>query len=74
MTMQETTLAPVQQSQRTAIVDILRGWALLGVVLTNYVDYYYLGMDWQKFKADAVTSTLMAIGQIFFQAKSSLSI
>ena len=70
MTMQETSLAPVQQSQRIVIVDILRGWALLGVVLMNYVDYYYLGMDWQKFKGDILTNVLMGTGQIFFSAKS----
>jgi len=30
---------PLNQSQRTAIVDILRGWALIGVVLMNYLDF-----------------------------------
>ncbi len=37
--MEATTINPIQQTQRTAIVDILRGWALLGVVIMNYIEF-----------------------------------
>ncbi len=68
--MQSNVLQPIQQKQRIVIIDILRGWALLGVALMNYVDYYYMGMDWSKFKPDVFTNILMMVGNIFFAAKS----
>jgi uncharacterized protein len=68
--MQTAALQPIQQRERTAIVDILRGWALLGVVLMNYVDHYYLGLDFSKFKPDLATSIMMVSGNIIFAAKS----
>lgn len=68
--MQPATVQPIQQNQRTAIVDMLRGWALLGVVLMNYVDAYYLGLDWKAFKPDITTNILMTTGNILFAAKS----
>ena len=68
--MQPTSLQPVQQTQRTAIIDILRGWALLGVVLMNYADYFYMGIDFKTFKPDLLTKILMGICNIIFSAKS----
>ena len=68
--MELQTLQPVQQSKRTAIVDMLRGWALLGVVLMNYVDYFYLGLDFEKWKPHISESILQGIGQVVFAAKS----
>ena len=68
--MQPTYHQPIQQKERTAIIDILRGWALLGVVLMNYVDAYYLGLDFKTFKPDITTNILMGFGQIVFAAKS----
>jgi uncharacterized protein len=67
----ETSLnQPIQQNQRTIIVDVLRGWALLGVVLMNYFDFFTLGRNWETFKPDTLTSVLMYITNIFFSAKS----
>jgi uncharacterized protein len=68
--MQTAALQPIQQKERTAIVDILRGWALLGVVLMNYVDHFYLGLDMPKFKPDLATNIMMISGNIIFAAKS----
>lgn len=68
--MQTSLLQPVQQTQRTAIIDILRGWALLGVVLMNYADYYYMGLDIKPFKPDLLANILMGVSGIFFSAKS----
>ncbi len=61
---------PIQTSQRTIIVDILRGWALFGVVLMNYFDFFTLGRNWETFKPDMLTNVLMFITNIFFSAKS----
>src|SRR5687767_2103582 len=68
--MQPASVQPIQQSQRTAIVDILRGWALLGVVLMNYVDYFYMGLDFSTWKPDMLANILQGFGNILFAAKS----
>lgn len=65
----QATAVPIQQNQRTAIVDMLRGWALLGVVLMNYIDYFYIGLD-QAYKPDTTARVLEMTGNIFFAAKS----
>jgi uncharacterized protein len=49
---------PIQLNQRTVIVDVLRGWALFGVVLMNYFDFFTLGRDWTNFKPDLITNIL----------------
>lgn len=61
---------PIQLNQRTIIVDILRGWALFGVVLMNYFDFFTFGRDWETFKPDTLTNVLMFITSTFFSAKS----
>jgi uncharacterized protein len=68
--MQSINMQPIQQKQRIAIVDILRGWALLGVVLMNYVDYYLLGINGKTGKPDLLTNILGGVGQVIFSAKS----
>lgn len=66
--MPSTTFIPVAQNKRIAIVDILRGWALLGVVLMNYTDIYlYLGT---KPTPDTFDNYLTLLGKIVFEAKS----
>ena len=61
---------PIQTNQRTLIVDILRGWALFGVVLMNYFDFFTLGRNWETFKPDTLTNILMYSCSIIFAAKS----
>lgn len=68
--MQEGSLFPIEHKQRIAIIDILRGWALLGVVLMNYADYFYLGLDWSVYKPDLLTSILLGVSNVIFAAKS----
>lgn len=68
--MPTTAIQPIQPSQRTAIIDMLRGWALLGVVLMNYIDYFYLGLDFSKWTPDILAKVLQMITNIFFSAKS----
>ncbi|HTM99086.1 MAG TPA: DUF418 domain-containing protein [Pedobacter sp.] len=61
---------PIQQNNRTVIVDILRGWALLGVVLMNYYDFFTLDRNWETFKPDTFTNIVMYVVSIVFAAKS----
>lgn len=67
--MESTAIQPIQQSQRTAIIDILRGWALLGVVLMNYIDYFYLGLS-PKWQPDIFARILEFTGRLVFAGKS----
>jgi uncharacterized protein len=57
-----STLQPLPSGQRLAIIDSLRGWALLGVVLMNYIGFYQPGKDYPK--------ALLWGCSIFFEAKS----
>ena len=52
--METTTIGPVGQNKRIVIVDILRGWALLGVVLMNYTAIFFS-------RASSLTPTLSII-------------
>ncbi|TBO43242.1 DUF418 domain-containing protein [Pedobacter kyonggii] len=61
---------PIQLNQRTMIIDILRGWALLGVVLMNYYDFFVLDKDPVLFKPDSLTDGLMYFSKTVFAAKS----
>lgn len=64
------TYKPIEDSKRTAIVDILRGWALLGVVVGNYVDYKYIGIPVESNTKDIFSTVLGNIHQYLFAAKS----
>jgi uncharacterized protein len=57
----ETTISPqpLPSSQRLTIIDSLRGWALLGVVMMNYIDFYSGGRN-----------PLLIGAEIIFAAKS----
>jgi uncharacterized protein len=61
---------PIEDTKRTAIVDILRGWALLGVVMGNYVDYYFIGLPIPSNTKNAFSQVLSNIHEFIFQAKS----
>jgi len=64
-------IQPIAASKRTAIVDMLRGWALLGVVLMNYNDIYWIGWVYNpKYKADTLTNILQYSSSFLFAAKS----
>jgi uncharacterized protein len=49
---------------------VLRGWAILVVVLMNYFDFFTLGQDWKVFKPSAIDNVLFFITDTFFAAKS----
>jgi uncharacterized protein len=64
------TPQPIEDQKRTAIVDILRGWALLGVVICNYTDYIHIGLPTSAIASDALSNVLRVINHLFFSAKS----
>lgn len=61
---------PIQEDKRTAIVDILRGWALLGVVIGNYVDFRYIGLERFIMKKGLFSEIISYFNLYFFSAKS----
>jgi uncharacterized protein len=67
--MQQETILPIQATERTKIVDILRGWAILGVVLGNYGDYADIGKPF-KHSPDTLSNIMGGINQFVFAAKS----
>lgn len=60
---------PIGQNQRSAIVDILRGWALLSVVLVNYGIFFSFNINVRVPSDDIVSKVLKGIVQVFFQTK-----
>jgi uncharacterized protein len=60
---------PVEQSKRTAIVDILRGWAILGVAIGNYSDFLHIGVE-HKINNSIISDILFYFNRYFFAAKS----
>lgn len=67
--MLSTQIQPIKTSQRTVIVDILRGWAILGVVIGNYTDFSGLGKP-VTIAPDKISTALGMFEQYFFAAKS----
>jgi uncharacterized protein len=59
---------PIDPSRRTPIIDVLRGWALLGVVLVNFSIFFSYGTAWPGIH-DLRSSVLQSIVQIVFLAK-----
>jgi len=64
------SIQPIQEDKRTAIVDILRGWALLGVVIGNYVDFRYIGLESSILKKGIFSEIISYFNLYFFSAKS----
>ena len=62
------TLTPVKQSQRIAIVDILRAYALLGVVIINYTGF----QGWDSSHGNSIDTVLGFISTYVFFRKSAL--
>jgi uncharacterized protein len=54
--------SPMDPARRTPVVDVLRGWALLSVVLVNFTSFFSYGTS-------AKAPALHSIIQILFQAK-----
>jgi uncharacterized protein len=54
---------------RLPIVDILRGWALLAVVLVNFAIFYTLGSATRIPPGDTISRVTKLLVQVFFQSK-----
>ena len=63
---------PVEQSKRTAIVDILRGWAILGVAIGNYSDFLFIGAP-HKITHSILSEILLTFNRYFFAGILRLS-
>jgi uncharacterized protein len=59
---------PIEQGKRTAIVDILRGWAILGVAIGNYSGLPHISVS--KESNSVLSEILSKIDQFFFAEKS----
>lgn len=70
--MQSQDIKPVEQTNRIVMVDVLRGWALIGVLLVNYFLFYYLDKEQAMHKKDAFSQILKLITDIFFTNKSRI--
>jgi|SRR5450631_317681 uncharacterized protein len=62
-------LAPKDPSQRTAIVDMLRGWALLSVVLVNYAIFYSYDAVIRVPAYDVISRALKIVISVVFVSK-----
>ena len=65
-------IKPIEQNQRIAIIDILRGWALIGVVLVNYFLFFYFGKDITIPKEDYTSQIVRLLTDIIFTNKSRI--
>lgn len=70
--MTEGNLNPVEQKDRVVIVDILRGWALIGVVLVNYFLFFYMSPNADIPQNDYVSHVSRLLTDIFFTNKSRI--
>ncbi len=66
------TITPIPQNQRIPIIDILRGWALIGVVLVNYYLFFYLDPNVRMAKNDIPSHLVRLITDLFFTNKSRM--
>jgi uncharacterized protein len=63
---------PLPQNQRTAIIDILRGWALFSVVIMNYSAIFHWNQHSLKTEPDNFTSTIENICEIVLGSKGCM--
>ncbi|HNP23833.1 MAG TPA: DUF418 domain-containing protein [Panacibacter sp.] len=61
--------SPVSQSQRTPIVDMLRGWALFSVVVMNYSTIYSWNNHASDVKADTISAFIETSSEILLGSK-----
>jgi uncharacterized protein len=64
-----TPASPIDPGRRAPIIDVLRGWALLGVVLVNFSIFFSYGMPWPGIH-DLRSAILQSIVQLVFLTKA----
>ncbi len=70
--MDRQNLEPIEQTKRLVIVDILRGWALIGVVLVNYFLFFYMTPNADIPQNDYASHISRLVTDIFFTNKSRI--
>ncbi len=58
----------MQKEQRVEIIDMLRGWALLIVVISNYL-YFAYSPEWEINGEGIIATIIKGVESIFFSAK-----
>lgn len=64
-----TDLSPIPHNQRAPIIDILRGWALFGVVLMNYATIYGWNTHANLLEPDNITQLIETSSELLFGSK-----
>jgi uncharacterized protein len=66
-----TTASPIQQNDRVVIVDIIRGFALTGVLIANFTGYNYQNLPRGVFNAisSPLDKALINFNSVFFEWK-----
>jgi uncharacterized protein len=66
-----TTALPVQQNERAVIVDVVRGFALVGVLIANFTSYIDQNLPTGIFQAisSPLDKALANINTVFFEWK-----
>src|SRR3569833_3301501 len=67
--MSTDSFRPLQQSRHIPVVDVLRGWALLGVVVMNYFDISQLIYPHQPHQG-TTEQIINSAASILFSSKS----
>lgn len=67
---EKSTLEPVPLSSRLVIIDVLRGWALLGVVIVNYMVFLGLAKDARAYDHDITARAVHSFLNLVFVSKS----
>ena len=64
-----TPSSPIDPGRRAPIIDVLRGWALLGVALVNFSIFFSYGVPWPGIH-DLRSTILQSIVQLVFLTKA----
>ncbi len=66
-----TTASPIQQNERVVIVDIIRGFTLVGVLIANFTSYNYQNLPSEVFKSisSPFDIALKNFNTVFFEWK-----
>jgi len=66
-----TTASPIQQNDRVVIVDIIRGFALVGVLIANFTGYNYENIPSSVFNtiSSPFDKALIHFNAVFFEWK-----
>ena len=64
-----TEIKPISQNKREPLIDILRGWALLSVVVMNYSSIYSWNNHFSEHELSSFNQNLQFILELVFESK-----